>query len=150
MKNRRKNENRIEGRVLKISSVTVPPDSYEVVRLSAATYSSIPTRQRRTAMLKRIATTLKSGGYFICQFHWDTPQTFSPKVERARKVFAFLIRGNLRYEAGDMLWANQEFIHAFSKEADLRSEFRDGGFETLFINFDEDGMRGGAVLQLRP
>lgn len=137
-----------EGITQEISKLTVPAGTYDVVWLSAAMYSSIPTRQRRTAMLKRIRTVIKTDGYFICQFHWDINKTFSPKAERARKVFAFLTRGNLWYEAGDMLWANQEFIHAFSKEDDLRAEFSDGGFETLFFHFDEDGLRGGAVLKL--
>ena len=140
----------IGGIVQEISNLDTPANVYDIVWLSAAMYSSIPTRQRRTAMLKRIGTALKSGGYFICQFHWDINKTLSPKVERARKVFAFLTRGNLWYEAGDTLWANQEFIHAFSKEDDLRAEFSDGNFETLFIHFDDDKLRGGAVLQLKP
>ena len=140
---------RIEGITQEISLLNLPAGTFDTVWLSAAMYSSIPTRKRRTAMLKRIRAAIKSSGYFICQFHWDTPRAVSPEVERARKVFAFLTRGNLWYETGDMLWANQEFIHAFSTEDDLRAEFSDGGFKSVFIHFDEGKLRGGAVLQLK-
>lgn len=47
-----------------------------------------------------------------------------------------------------MLWANQEFIHAFSTEDGFMTEFSNGGFKTLNFHFNTDGLRGGAVLQI--
>jgi len=139
----------IEGLIQEISKLEVPPDTFDVIWLSAAMYSSIPTRHRRNEMLKRIGGALKPNGYFVCQFFWTTSGKFSSKIELARKVFAYLTLGNLWYEKGDMLWANQEFIHAFSKEDELMAEFDAAGFEKVYMHFEKDILRGGAVLKLR-
>ncbi|GAG47851.1 unnamed protein product, partial [marine sediment metagenome] len=84
--------------------------------------------------------------FFVCQFHWDKKSGASKKVEFIRKSLAFFTVGNLWYEKGDMLWFNTEFIHAFSSKDELRSEFKQGGFEVVHIHIPE-GIRGGAVLQ---
>ena len=140
---------KIEALVQNISNLKVPSGTFDAIWLSTAMYSCIPTRRKRVEMLKRIGAALRTGGYFVCQFHWDPVFEFSSKIERVKKIFAYLTWGNLGYEKGDMLWANMEFIHAFSSEDELRSEFENGGFETLCFNFSEDELRGGAILKLR-
>jgi ubiquinone/menaquinone biosynthesis C-methylase UbiE len=136
----------ISGLVQEISKLEVPDNSYDVVWLSSAMYSSIPTKKRRLMMLKRIRKTLKPGGCFICQFHWDARLKPSQKGEFMRKIVSFLTLGNFEYEKGDMLWHNLEFIHAFSSEEELRSEFEEGHFHVKHVQLLEENMRGGAVL----
>jgi SAM-dependent methyltransferase len=138
---------KIEGMVQEISRIAVPAGAYEVVWLSAAMYSCVPTRGRRVEMLQRIGKALNPGAYFICQFRWDTRDGASRLWELARKVVAFLTLGNLWYEKGDTLSNNIEFIHAFSQEDEVRSEFAEGGFEVLHLRIAEEILIGGAVLR---
>ena len=97
-------------------------------------------------MLKRIRKALRPGGYFVCQFHWN-PKMKLRKGDLVRKAFAFLTLGNFWYEKGDMLWGNVVFIHAFTSEDELRTEFEEGGFEVLYIDISEENVNGGAVLK---
>jgi SAM-dependent methyltransferase len=137
----------IEGLVQEISKLDVPADSYDVVWLSSALYSCVPTRNRRVEMLRQIAQALRPGGYCVCQFHWDTIIEHSPKVELARRIVAYLTLGNLSYEKGDMLWGSVEFIHGFLTEEELRSEFEAGGVDMVHLHIPEGRIpRGGAVL----
>jgi SAM-dependent methyltransferase len=138
---------KIKGLAQEISKLDVPTGSYDVAWLSAAMYSCVPTRDRRVEMLQRISKALKPGGYFICQFRWDTRGGASRIWELIRKVVAFLTLGNLWYEKGDTLSNNIEFIHAFSQEDEVRSEFADGGFEVLHLHIAEEILIGGAVLR---
>ncbi len=96
-------------------------------------------------MLQRIHRTLGPGGYFICTFHW-AKRVSSPLAELARRIFALLTLGNLWYEPGDILWQNAEFLHAFSSETDLSSEFKEGGFVALDFLIPKSGIVAGAVL----
>jgi len=146
IENAQKDGVKLDGIVQEISRLDVPADSYDIIFLSAAMYSCVPTRNRRVEMLKRIRKALKPGGFFVCQFHWDKKDGASPKVEFARKALAFFTLGNFWYEKGDMLWGNAEFIHAFSSEDELRSEFKEGDFEVNYLYIPE-GIRGGAILQ---
>jgi 2-polyprenyl-3-methyl-5-hydroxy-6-metoxy-1,4-benzoquinol methylase len=136
----------LEGLVQEISAVDVPPGSYDLVWLSYEMYSSVPTRQRRVRMLRHIHQALRPGGYFICTYHWQTEEMFSPKVESVRKIFALLTLGNLQYEPGDMLWSNSEFLHAFSSEDEIKSEFAAGGFAVLHLHIPETGVNGGGSI----
>jgi 2-polyprenyl-3-methyl-5-hydroxy-6-metoxy-1,4-benzoquinol methylase len=138
---------KFEGLVQEISEIDVSPESYDVVWLSAAMYSCIPTRSRRVAMLGRIFKALIPRGHFVCQFHWDARSEISRKGEFLRKVVAFLTLGNLWHEQGDMLWYNTEFLRAFSSEEEVRSEFAEGGFEVLHLCIAEEILLGGAVLR---
>ena len=138
---------KINGVVQEISKLNFPNGSFDIVWLSAAMYSCVPTEKRRVEMLKKIHRILKSEGCFVCQFHIDERSGFSQKVEFARKVFGFFTLGNLWYEKGDMLWGDVEFIHAFSSEDELRSEFKNGGFEVVHLHIPERGIRGGAVMK---
>ncbi|OGP91736.1 MAG: hypothetical protein A2Z19_00980 [Deltaproteobacteria bacterium RBG_16_54_18] len=137
----------MEGLVQEISKIDVPAGAYDVAWLSAAMYSCIPTRKRRMEMLKKINKALIPGGYFICQFRWATKDGPAHLWELVRKVVAFLTLGNLWYEKGDTLPNNIEFIHAFSKEDEVRSEFAEGGFEVLHLHIAEEILLGGAVLK---
>jgi SAM-dependent methyltransferase len=139
----------IKGMVQEISRLEVPAGSYDVVWLCAAMYSCVPTRERRLAMLKTIRRALTRGGYFVCQFHWGLRGGFSRRAECVRKLFALLTLGDLWYEKGDMLWAEVEFIHAFTSENELRAEFEEGGFDVVHLDIPQTGIRGGAVLVKR-
>jgi SAM-dependent methyltransferase len=138
---------RIEGLVQEISKIDVTTGAYDVAWLSAAMYSCVPTRGRRVEMLKRIGKALKPGGYFICQFRWATKDGPANIWELARKVVAFLTLGNLWYEKGDTLSNNIEFVHAFSQEDEVRSEFAEGGFEVIHLRIAEEILLGEAVLR---
>jgi SAM-dependent methyltransferase len=124
----------LEALVQEISRLEVPPGSFQVVWLSGFMYSSFPTRTRRVEMLRRIRQALSPGGYFVCSFTYEVREDFSPKVERARKLFAWLTRGYLAYEPGDLLWQNLEFMHAFASDSELRTEFTQGGFGVLQLH----------------
>ena len=138
---------KIKGLVQEISKIDVPAGAYDVVWLSAAMYSCVPTRGRRVEMLQRIGKALKPRGYFICLFRWDTSGGPAHIWELARKVVAFLTLGNLWHEKGDTLSNNIEFIHAFSQEDEVKSEFAGGGFEVLHLHIAEEILIGGAVLR---
>ncbi len=137
----------INGLVQEISRLELDSSTYDVVWLSAAMYSSVPTRQRRIRMLQRIYRALKPGGYLACQFHWNTSRMPSPRVEKAGKVLAWLTLGNLSYERGDMLWHNIEFIHGFLSKEELTGEFNETGFELVCLEIEDRIMRGGAILK---
>lgn len=139
---------KIEGLVQEVSELDVPASSYDVVWLTTAMYSYIPTQRRRVEMLRRIGQALRPGGYLVCGFRWDARSEFSHKGLWARKAVAYLTLGNLWYEPGDKLSGGIEFVHAFSSEEELRAEFEAGGFETLHVHIPR-GLSGGAVLEKR-
>jgi 2-polyprenyl-3-methyl-5-hydroxy-6-metoxy-1,4-benzoquinol methylase len=137
----------LEGLVQEISQIDVPAACYDVVWLSAAMYSCVPTRRRRVEMIERINKALKPGGHFICQFRWASKDGPAYLWELARKVVAFITMGNFWYEKGDTLPNNMEFIHAFSREDEVRSEFTESGFEIMYLHIGEEILLGGAVLR---
>ena len=119
------------GLVQDIAALDVPAESYDVVWLSAAMYSSVPTRAGRQAMLRRVHRALKPGGHFVCQFHYDPGWRSSRGGERLRRIFGWLVLGNTRYEPGDTLWGGREFLHVFVSAANIRSEFETAGWEVI-------------------
>ena len=141
---------KIKGLTQEISRLEAPANYYDVVWLSAAMYSCVPTRKRRIEMLKRIGKALKPRGYFVCQFSWNSRSGSSRKVEVLRRAFGFISLGNMWYEQGDMLSGNVEFLHQFSSEHSLKLEFKEGGFEVVFLYIPEGAIRGGAVLMATP
>ena len=136
----------IEGLVQEISRLDVPEGSHDLAWLSARMYSCIPTRRRRTAMLRRIARALRSGGCFICQFHWE-PRRQPPWLCRLHRAVARLTLGHLQFEPGDALLFGNEFLHAFADRALVTEEFNDGGFTALHWSVSGENQSGGAVLQ---
>ena len=136
----------IQGLVQEISQLEVAPASFDLVILSAAMYSCIPTRRRRMEMLTRIKAALKPGGYFLCQFLLDPDSKLNRRAELARMAFALLTRGNRWHEPGDVL-RGTEFMHLFLSEAELRSEFAAAGFAVLHFQSEKFGTWRGAVLQ---
>src|SRR5665648_58326 len=103
----------MQGLVQEISQLGVPAATYDVVWLSRAMYSCIPTRARRVDMVRRIARSLKPGGFFLCQFHWNPRIQPTRKEQLVRRMVAAGTLGNLHFQPGDMLWHNIEFVHAF-------------------------------------
>lgn len=145
--NARRHGVQLTGVVGEISRIDFPPETFDVIMLSAGMYSCFPTRRRRIEMLTRIRRALKPGGYFIFQFHWDPAYKPDPRGEIIRKIFSFLSLGNLEYERGDMLWGYGEFVHAFKSEEELRREFSEGEFEIVKLQLPVGALRGGAVLR---
>ena len=135
----------IEGMVQEISRLDVPAGAYDVVWLSRAMYSCVPTRARRVEMVRRIARALKPGGFFLCQFHWDSRPKHTDMGRRLRRLVAICTLGNLTYESGDTLWLNVEFVHEFSSEDAIRSELEEGGLSVARIRTDPTSIRGSAV-----
>jgi len=139
----------VQAKVLvqEISSLTLPDVYYDYVWISMSLYSAVPTKKKRVKMLKNLGRSLKSEALLFCQFHWDPQKGLSVKAEFAKKLFAVLTLGNLWYEKGDMLWGNSEFLHAFTSEDKLRSEFEAGGFKMISMQLNEKTRRAGAILQ---
>lgn len=148
IKNAERSDVKIRGLVQEISTLDVPSQMYEVIWLSAAMYSVLPTRARRVQMLQRLREALKPDGYLACQFQWDSRIEASRKKVALQKILAFLTLGNRTYERGDMLWSNIEFIHAFSSEQELIAEFSAAKFKTTWLNIPAAmEVRGQALLQ---
>lgn len=121
--------------------------SYHVIWMSPSMYSCIPGRKRRIEALKRIQRALVPGGCFVCQFQADPQMRSSTVQEWAKKLIAACSLGHLKYQFGDVLWGNAEFIHAFSCPEELIGEFEEAGFECTYFRFPEQGVRGEAVLR---
>jgi SAM-dependent methyltransferase len=139
---------KIRGLVQDISALNVLDGIYDVIWLSAAMYSCLPTRRNREQMLRRLLRALKPGGYFACQFHIYPGQPVSRKTAILQKILALITLGNRSYEHGDVLWGNVEFLHAFSSENDLVAEFTAGGFRVAWLNVPAASeVRGQALLQ---
>jgi len=124
---------KIEGLVQEISRLDVPAGAYDVVWLSRAMYSCVPTRARRVEMVRRIARALKPGGWLLCQFHWCPSPRPPGRGRFLRRLFAACTLGNLTYEAGDTLWLDVEFVHQFSSEEAIRSELEESGLSVVCI-----------------
>jgi SAM-dependent methyltransferase len=139
----------IDGLVQEMSQLDVAADAYDVVWLSRAMYSCVPTRARRVDMVRRIARALKPGGFFLCQFHWRPSPPPRGTSELLRRLLAVCTLGNLTYEAGDSLWLNVEFIHEFWSEDTIRSELEEGGLSVVRIQTDQSP-RGRAVCRKGP
>ncbi len=137
----------IEGLVQEMSELNTEPGLFALVWLSPGIYSCIPTRKRRTAMLARIHQALQPGGYCACQFIWGRKERFSRSLRFVRRTLAWVTRGNLSYEPGDMLWHNIEFVHTFASEDELRAEFEQGRFEVVYLHTRDGGTRGEALLR---
>lgn len=135
----------ITGLVQEISRLDVPPDTYEVVWLSRALYSSVPTRKRRLALLGTISQSLKPSGRLVCQYHQDPALNLSKKAVFIRRLIAALTCGNRDYEPGDSLWFDIEFIHAFSSADQVKLELESAGFEALKFYSVQTPSRVGVI-----
>jgi SAM-dependent methyltransferase len=138
----------ISALVQDFTNLDLPENSYDIAWLSAITYSAVPTRKWRVETLRRIINVLRPGGHFICEFLWSRPPSYPFLIEFLRKALALITLGYTRYEKGDMLWDNQQFLHAFYSEKDVLLEFSGAGFETVFFKTPENyDNRGRAVLR---
>jgi SAM-dependent methyltransferase len=139
----------IQGLVQEISQIDVGPGAFDVVWLSSAAYSCVPTRARRVRMVRRIARALKPGGLFLCQFQWRVGPRPSGRGWFVRRVVAACTLGNREYESGDTLWGSVEFAHEFTSEDAIRLELEAGGLSVVRILTDQTPVRGGAVCRKR-
>lgn len=137
----------ISGLYQEISNLDIPDNYYDVAWLFASMYSSIPTKTKRINMLKAIKRTLRPGGYFALQFFWVTEYKPLKIAELIKRIFAWLTLGNLQYEKGDILLKGGGFIHMFSSEDEVRSEFDKGGFEVVYMNTFKNNVNGIALLR---
>jgi SAM-dependent methyltransferase len=135
----------LDGLEQEISRLDLPANNYDLVWLSRAMYSCVPTRERRVEMVRRIAQTLKPGGYFLCQFHWDPQMKYTARSRFVRRLITVCTLGNFAYEEGDILWLNVEFIHAFATQDAIRSEIDEGGLSVLRIKTSPSSACGSAV-----
>jgi len=138
---------KIQGLVQDITKLDVPERSFDIVWLTAGLYSLVPTRKLRATLLKRIASALHEGGYCICGFYKSGDRRPTSQGAILRKIVQYVTLGNLHYEKGDILLANIEFVHAFSSEDELRTEFSRAGFDVLYLSFPGERGRGEAVLK---
>lgn len=132
-----------------MSAPDFPPGSFDIAWLSVGMYSSIPSRKKRISFLKQINSILKPGGYFILQFHWQDKKKFSPVKETLKGFLGIIFFGNFRYETGDSLWRDKEFLHFFHDEKLLRSELNESGMDINLLEIPDLVIRGNAVLHKR-
>ncbi len=137
----------IRGIVQELTTLDLEASTYDAVWLPASLYSYIPTRAKRVAVLNRIHHALKPGGFFLCRFLCGCSGSFNSTIEAFKKGFALVSFGNRSYEWGDMLLNNREYVHIFPAEADLSSEFSEGGFEIAYLNIQKESKRGQAILK---
>lgn len=135
----------ISGLVQEISQLNVPHNSFDIVWLSRAMYSCIPTRRLRIEMVRRITNALKPGGFFLCQFHKDDRNMPSQRGVKLRRLVAFLTFGNMEYEPGDILWGNIEFVHSFSSADQVLAELEQGGLEIMGITKATNDIECGVI-----
>jgi len=136
---------KIEGLVQEISKLDVPENSFDLVWLSKAMYSSIPSRRKRAEMLQKISGSLKPNGIFICQFRTGYQQENLGRGEKIRKAIAKSFLGNKEYELGDILWLNIEFLHLFMSENEVNSELEEAGFFVRELLLFKETYNGGVV-----
>ncbi|MDW7759910.1 MAG: class I SAM-dependent methyltransferase [Acidobacteriota bacterium] len=141
---------RMEGLVQEVSRLDVRESAYDIVWLSRAMYSCVPTRTRRVAMVRRIARALKPGGLLICQFSFRPGPPQPSRGGSGRRIIAASGLGNPAYESGDTLWLNVEFLHEFGSENAVRSELEQGGLFVEQLRTGQPGNRGSAVCRKRP
>lgn len=130
-----------------ITKLDVPKRTFDIVWLTAGLYSLIPTRKLRAALLERIGSALREGGYCICGFYKNGDRRQTSQGAVLRKIVQYVTLGNFHYEKGDILLADIEFAHAFSSEDELREEFSRAGFDVLYLSFPGERGRGEAILK---
>jgi SAM-dependent methyltransferase len=145
--NAKKNGVEINGLVQEISQLDMPEQSFDLAWLSAAMYSCVPTRKKRLDMLKRIGQTLKPGSCFVLGFLWNPKGLVSRNNSLFKKIVAWSTWGNLHYEDGDTLRFDREFMHAFLRIEDFKSEIIQGGFVLLDIQASDESEFAGAVVR---
>lgn len=147
LRNARNNELEISGLVRTLTDLNLPENSYHIAWLSSSMYSCTPSRKKRISLLQGLYNALKPNGYLYCEFQFDFLKNFSLKEEFAKRILSVILLGNRHYEAGDMIWANFEFLHRFPSEKSLIDEFETSGFKIISIHFPPNSVKGNAVLQ---
>jgi len=137
----------ILGEVQEISRMDFAPASFDAIWFSCSIYSSVPGKKSRIALLSRAGKSLAPGGRIVCFFYWN-PSVNNGKIRWvAGKALSWITFGNTASERGDVLKNNQEFLHAFSREEDIRAEFEEAGFDVLRFVYPESSHNAGALLR---
>ncbi|MBN1543325.1 class I SAM-dependent methyltransferase [candidate division KSB1 bacterium] len=136
----------IKGLIQEISRLDVAENSYDMIWISRAMYSCVPTRLRRVNLVQKLARALKPGGYIICQFHRQEGADSKSKLLVLRRLIALML-ANRDYESGNFLWGNIEFIHAFSSDEQIRSELTAGGLDVLEFKQSQNPLYRAAICQ---
>ncbi len=138
---------KIEALATDMTKLDLAESCYDIIWVSGGMYSSIPTKNRRIEMLKKMRKSLKNKGYLLCTFSFDEKYSVSsPLREFAKKTLAFMTLGNLWYEKGDIISRGFEFLHVFSSVEELAFEFKSGGFEIVRINISKRPMAWSLAL----
>jgi SAM-dependent methyltransferase len=122
----------VKGIVGDISNLVFPANSFNLIYFASASYSYIPTRKKRIAMLKTLKGMLAPDGYIICQFF--SAKKAAVKINKSinlKKLLAWLCRGNIEIEDGDAIWENAGFIHIFHFFHELLNELSESGLEIM-------------------
>ncbi|MBN2399942.1 MAG: class I SAM-dependent methyltransferase [Candidatus Aminicenantes bacterium] len=147
LENAEKRGVRIHGVIQDFTALELGTDRFDMIWFPAMLYSYIPTRKWRIEVLSRIWRSLKPGGHVLCRFMYGGPKLIDARKKTVKKIIALLFFGNRGYERGDILWnQSREFLHMFSAENELTSEFREAGFQTVHIAVKHD-IRGEAILR---
>ena len=145
--NARERNVEIQGKVQEISRLDFPDESFAVVWFSCSIYSAVPGKKNRIGMLNRVRRWLAPGGQVVCFFYWNPAVRQGRLRWRAGKALSWITLGNFSCEKGDLLKNNQEFLHAFSDQEDVRAEFAAAGFEVVRFIYPEASHNAGALLR---
>jgi len=99
-------------------------------------YSSIPTRKRRIAFLRRAQTLLKDDGFFYLEFTTRDSRRGDHRKFLVKKWLAVLCGGNRDLEKGDVLLTGHYFHH-FNKESEFLAEIEESGFRVIELDFNK-------------
>lgn len=137
----------ITALVQDVNGLDFPEQHFNVVWAGFGQYSTVPTRKRRRALVRKTSALLKPGGFFVCHFHLGKPRRHSLCARLARYAVAILCAGNFWYEQGDVLWGNREFLHAFLSLAEVKDEVEPCGFRLIHEHAQPGDERGGVVFE---
>jgi ubiquinone/menaquinone biosynthesis C-methylase UbiE len=136
----------ISGIVSSLSNLMIPKPTYDIIWMSDAVYSNIPTKKRRIRTLLRLKDGLNNNGKLVCHFVLINNHRKKSIGEWLKKFISFII-GNIEYEKGDIISPGKEFVHIFSSMSVLKSEFKSGGFEICDIHINNNRELGVAILR---
>lgn len=103
--------------------------SFELAILFFMMYSSIPSRDLRVEMLKKVKKILKPDGLFIFEFFLD-PSRENERFFVLKRVFAKILKGNIGYQSGDSLTKNGYFRH-FCDIKEIGEEVESAGLKLI-------------------
>lgn len=109
-----------------IGTLDLAEAAFDVVLLSSWLYSTIPSRERRVQVLRKLGNVLATGGTVLCSFLMR-PGTDRGWLYFLHRVIALFTLGNLHYQPGDAILRDREFVHFFAED-EIRAEATEAGF----------------------